>query len=173
LFTQLQALSPFRFGDWQSSASPEQRSQRHSLHFVESRPLFVYNGNYLAPGAALSVYPSPYSLGSWSYCFEPCSTAAAGASYQEGTCQWSIGLEQVVVLLPMARYCWRWTVELPCMAAWERPQGPVGTQQSAHAHRSKVKLGSREPASSTRPRQVHFKPDPTPISSKAATEGNK
>jgi hypothetical protein len=47
VFTQLQALSPFRFGDWQSSASPEQRNQRHGLHFVESRPLFVYNGNYL------------------------------------------------------------------------------------------------------------------------------
>ncbi|ONM23259.1 hypothetical protein ZEAMMB73_Zm00001d006272 [Zea mays] len=26
------------------------------------------------------------------------------------------------------------------MAAWERPQGPVGTQQSAHAHRSKAEL---------------------------------
>jgi hypothetical protein len=43
-----------------------------------------------------------FLLGSWSYCFEPCSTAAAGASYQEGTWQRSIGLEQVVVLLPMA-----------------------------------------------------------------------
>jgi hypothetical protein len=47
VFTQLEALLPFRFGDWQSSASPEQRNQRHGLHFVESRPLFVYNGNYL------------------------------------------------------------------------------------------------------------------------------
>jgi hypothetical protein len=48
MLTQLQALSPFRFGVWLSPASPEQRSQRQRLHFVESPPLFVHNDNYLA-----------------------------------------------------------------------------------------------------------------------------
>jgi hypothetical protein len=52
------------------------------------------------------------------------------------------------------------------------PQGPVGTQHT-HTEEARLKLGGRQPASSTRPRQVHFQARPTPISSKAATEGNQ